>query len=301
MSSNSEVSITVQTTHRAAFTIFARPELTVGQFKLRLESHVGSPPSLQRLIAKGRVLSDDRATLASYGIVDGSTIHFVQGKTPASVAPAAPPPAGDPMAGMLNSPMMRSLLDSPEAMRALLQQSPQMQAMMEQNPEMSRLLNDPAILRQSIEAMRNPQAMQHMQRSNELALAQLENHPGGFQHIRRMYEQVQEPMMAAADRAGAPAAVAPPTAPTTGPLQNPWAPAAPAVPAARFAEMPGMDMRGMMGGMPGMGAGDARAALLRDPAMQQMMSSVFSNPAALDAMIASNPMLQQMVRAARHD
>ena len=49
-----------------------------------------------------------------------------------------------------------------------------------------------------MEMMRNPQAMQEAMRSQDLAMSQIENLPGGFNALRRMYEDVQEPMMDAA-------------------------------------------------------------------------------------------------------
>jgi ubiquilin len=50
-------------------------------------------------------------------------------------------------------------------------------------------------MRQSLEMMRNPAAMREAMRSQDLAMSHLENIPGGFNAMRRMYEEVQEPMM----------------------------------------------------------------------------------------------------------
>ena len=38
--------------------------------------------------------------------------------------------------------------------------------------------------------MRNPNAMQQAMRSQDLAMSQIENLPGGFSALRRMYEEV---------------------------------------------------------------------------------------------------------------
>ena len=47
------------------------------------------------------------------------------------------------------------------------------------------------MLRQTMEMMRNPNAMQQAMRSQDLAMSQIENLPGGFNALRRMYEEVR--------------------------------------------------------------------------------------------------------------
>ena len=47
------------------------------------------------------------------------------------------------------------------------------------------------MLRQTMEMMRNPNAMQQAMRSQDLAMSQIENLPGGFSALRRMYEEVK--------------------------------------------------------------------------------------------------------------
>lgn len=44
---------------------------------------------------------------------------------------------------------------------------------------------------QAMEYMQNPNAMREMMRSQDLAMSQIENHPEGFNALRRMYEDVQ--------------------------------------------------------------------------------------------------------------
>ena len=43
-----------------------------------------------------------------------------------------------------------------------------------------------------MEMMRNPNAMQQAMRSQDLAMSQIENLPGGFNALRRMYEEVSK-------------------------------------------------------------------------------------------------------------
>lgn len=51
------------------------------------------------------------------------------------------------------------------------------------------------MMRRSLEMMRDPSALQNMMRNQDLAMSQIENLPGGFNALRRMYEDIQEPMM----------------------------------------------------------------------------------------------------------
>ena len=58
---------------------------------------------------------------------------------------------------------------------------------MDANPQVRHALSDPAVLRQSLEMMRNPNAMREAMRHQDIALSQLENHPEGFNAMRRLY------------------------------------------------------------------------------------------------------------------
>lgn len=117
-----------------------------------------------------------------------------------------------------------------------------------------------------MEMMRNPNALREAQRSQDLQMAQLENLPGGFNALQRMFEQVQEPMMEAAQSMNNPAnsgasssgtgsASADPVNPTNTALPNPWggSPAAGAPAAGQGA--PGAANNPFAAMMGGMGAG----------------------------------------------
>lgn len=134
-----------------------------------------------------------------------------------------------------------------------------------------------------------------MQRSQELAMSQLENHPGGFQHLRRMYTDVMEPMNNATMGEEAPST---PSAPVSqsGALPNPWSSPStspqqttstpssstgmPAGMGGLFGPGAGMPGAGGMPGMGGMGGPQHAAAMnaLQNPAMRQMMSQMLSDP-----------------------
>ena len=87
-------------------------------------------------------------------------------------------------------------------------------------------------MRHSMQMMRNPQAMREAMRHQDMAISQLENHPEGYNALRRMYEDVQEPMMQAQQQAfgGTPTTTTntnttntpSSSSPNTSALPNPW-------------------------------------------------------------------------------
>jgi ubiquilin len=108
-------------------------------------------PEKQRLIFKGRILTDVQ-TLEGAGVVEGSTVHFVKSTTKAAPTPppAAPPVAAAPanLAGMFGQAAPGS--GGGNAMMDMIRNSPQMQRMMEQNPEMAQALNSPEAMQQMV-------------------------------------------------------------------------------------------------------------------------------------------------------
>lgn len=219
------------------------------------------------------------------------------------------------MQQMMESPMMQGILNNPEIMRSMMQSNPQIQQLLEQNPQLNHVLNDPELLRQSMEAMRNPAAMREMMRSQDTAMRNIESHPEGFNALRRMYQDVQEPLMNAAS-SGAPAARGPaftmpgvaggsattPSQATTtsststtsagGGAVNPWAAASSSNPWAA-------------GGGGGLGGGlatppnpEMMAQLLQNPLFQPALDAVASNPQLfLSQMEQLNPQMAQLLNA----
>lgn len=139
----------------------------------------------------------------------------------------------DMMRQMLDNPLVQQMMRNPEYMRNILTSNPQMQQLMEQNPEISHMLNNPEVLRQTMEMARNPAMLQEVMRTHDRALSNLESLPGGYNALQRMYRDIQEPMLNAAQSqfGNNPFAslVTNPTDSTQGvensaPMPNPWAP-----------------------------------------------------------------------------
>ena len=245
-------------------------------------------------------LQPPRSLLA--GVKDGGQIYLVRGSgtspsaapvppvTPTAAPEPGPPSAATPfgmaMGGgsmqqmqqemmqnpemvrqMMNSPLVEAMMNDPDMLQNMVQSNPQLKQMMESNPEVGHLLSDPAVLRQSLETARNPQLMREMMRNTDRAMSNIEAHPEGFNMLRRLYTNVQQPL----SQLGQPSSsddgpdvepTASPTTPNTTALPNPWAPAPPSAAAASPAGLfgpsrPGAGMRNplafaqMFGGAPG--------------------------------------------------
>ncbi|KAF5798513.1 putative Ubiquitin-like domain, Heat shock chaperonin-binding, UBA-like superfamily, ubiquilin [Helianthus annuus] len=99
------------------------------------------------------------------------------------------------MREIMDLPLVQNLLNNPETMRNMMMSNPQMREIIDRNPELGHVLNDPAILRQTMEAARNPELMREMMRNTDRAMSNIEASPEGFNMLRRMYENVQEPLL----------------------------------------------------------------------------------------------------------
>ncbi|KAG5188706.1 hypothetical protein JKP88DRAFT_234129 [Tribonema minus] len=220
------------------------------------------------------------------------------------------------MANIMNSPMMQGLLNDPETLRSMVTGNPQMRQVLEANPQLAHVFNDPAVIRQSLEMMRNPAAMREAMRSQDRAMSNLETHPEGFNALRRMYTEMQEPMMEAMSNpeqqqqqsgsGGGGAGAAAGTA-----MPNPWAApgaapqAAGAAGAGAAGANPWSSLMGGAGGPPPAGmappgmAQDPAAVLnmMQNPMAQDMIRQMTSNPAVVEQMLNMNPQLRAMVDA----
>lgn len=106
------------------------------------------------------------------------------------------------MREIMNMPAIQGLMNNPELMRSMIMNNPQMREIIDRNPELAHVLNDPGILRQTLEAARNPELMREMMRNTDRAMSNIESSPEGFNMLRRMYENVQEPFLNATTLAG---------------------------------------------------------------------------------------------------
>lgn len=102
------------------------------------------------------------------------------------------------MEALLNSPIMEGIMNNPELARSMMMSTPQMRQLMERNPEIAHIFNDPSTFRQMVQMARNPALMNEMMRNTDRQMANIEMMPGGFDTLRRMHENIQAPLMDAA-------------------------------------------------------------------------------------------------------
>ncbi|XP_038888095.1 ubiquitin domain-containing protein DSK2a-like [Benincasa hispida] len=235
------------------------------------------------------------------------------------------------MREIMNMPAIQNLMNNPDLMRTLIMSNPQMRDIIDRNPELAHILNDPGILRQTLEAARNPELMREMMRNTDRAMSNIESSPEGFNMLRRMYENLQEPFLNAttmagnagndlssnpfaallANQGGAQARnesnnssttgseTTGNAAPNTNPLPNPWG----GTQTTTTQPTPAGDARapgiGGLGGAGRFGGAVPDAAqlnqFLQNPAISQMMQSLLSNPQYMNQILNLNPQLRSMV------
>ncbi|KAG8130690.1 hypothetical protein E2320_017354 [Naja naja] len=228
------------------------------------------------------------------------------------------------MVQIMENPFVQSMLSNPDLMRQLIMANPQMQQLIQRNPEISHMLNNPDIMRQTLELARNPAMMQEMMRNQDRALSNLESIPGGYNALRRMYTDIQEPMLNAAQEqfGGNPFASLvsnssggdsqPSRTENRDPLPNPWAPQTTTQSSPNSSSSNSGDSGGGTGmfNTPGMQSllqqitenPQLMQNMLSAPYMRSMMQSLSQNPDLAAQMMlnnplfAGNPQLQEQMR-----
>lgn len=191
------------------------------------------------------------------------------------------------MRQVMDSPLTQSLMSNPEIVRSLIQANPQMRQLMDRNPEINHMLNNPDILRQTMEIARNPAMLQELMRNQDRAMSNLESIPGGQSALQRMYHDIQEPMLNAAqeqfgsnpfqalsgsNNAGS---SQPATGENAAPLPNPW--------------NSGGGSNAAGSGTGGSSSGTAQSqtgsGLFTSPGMQSLMQQMTENPQLMQNML----------------
>ncbi|XP_038660808.1 ubiquilin-4 isoform X2 [Scyliorhinus canicula] len=199
------------------------------------------------------------------------------------------------MSQIMENPFVQNMLSNPDMMRQLIVTNPQMQQLIQRNPEISHMLNNPDIMRQTLELARNPAMMQEMMRNQDRALSNLESIPGGYNALRRMYTDIQEPMLNAAQEqfGGNPfaslvsnpdAGNQPSRTENRDPLPNPWAP----LPSSQSPTSTTTSGTTNQSTMPGLGAGlGAGSGMFNTPGMQSLLQQITENPQLMQNMLSA--------------
>ncbi|XP_066469855.1 ubiquilin-1 [Tiliqua scincoides] len=225
------------------------------------------------------------------------------------------------MVQIMENPFVQSMLSNPDLMRQLIMANPQMQQLIQRNPEISHMLNNPDIMRQTLELARNPAMMQEMMRNQDRALSNLESIPGGYNALRRMYTDIQEPMLNAAQEqfGGNPFASLVSNASSGGdsqpsrtenrdPLPNPWAPqsntqSSPTTGSSNSGDTSGGSSvgsgntgnTGQSTTVPNLGPG-LGAGMFNTPGMQSLLQQITENPQLMQNMLSA-PYMRSMMQS----
>ncbi|NWR56681.1 UBQL1 protein, partial [Bucorvus abyssinicus] len=223
------------------------------------------------------------------------------------------------MVQIMENPFVQSMLSNPDLMRQLIMANPQMQQLIQRNPEISHMLNNPDIMRQTLELARNPAMMQEMMRNQDRALSNLESIPGGYNALRRMYTDIQEPMLYAAQEqfGGNPFASLVSNASSGGdsqpsrtenrdPLPNPWAPQSSSqssTSTSTSGESSGSSNvrnstsanTGQSSTIPNLGPG-LGVGMFNTPGMQSLLQQITENPQLMQNMLSA-PYMRSMMQS----
>lgn len=158
---------------------------------------------------------------------------------------------------------------------------------MERHPELNHMLNNPDLLRQTMELARSPAMFQELMRSHDRAMSNLESVPGGYSALQRIYRDIQEPMLNAASEQfsrnpfsglvdnNAGGANPQQGAENRDPLPNPWAAG---------------------GGNNQQSQDRPPAGILNTPSMQSLLQQMSDNPSLMSNMVNA-PYMRSMFEA----
>uniref|UniRef100_A0A8C7PIE6 Ubiquilin-4 n=1 Tax=Oncorhynchus mykiss TaxID=8022 RepID=A0A8C7PIE6_ONCMY len=214
---------------------------------------------------------------------------------------------------IMENPLVQNMMSNPDLMRQMIVANPQMQQLMERNPEISHMLNNPELMRQTMELARNPAMMQEMMRNQDRALSNLESIPGGYNALRRMYTDIQEPMFSAArDQFGnnpfsalggnSDGGVQPSRTENREPLPNPWGPPSSTNPSegGGGTGTTGSSTTGStnpsVSNPLGVNSASLGNGMFSSPGMQSLMQQISENPQLMQNMLSA-PYMRSMMQS----
>ncbi|KAG9355260.1 hypothetical protein JZ751_000098 [Albula glossodonta] len=215
---------------------------------------------------------------------------------------------------IMENPLVQNMMSNPDLMRQMIVANPQMQQLMERNPEISHMLNNPELMRQTMELARNPAMMQEMMRNQDRALSNLESIPGGYNALRRMYTDIQEPMFSAAREQfgnnpfsalggnSEGSGVQPSRTENREPLPNPWGTPGTATPSEAGGGTGSSSSSTQSGTTPsisnplGINAASLGNGMFSSPGMQSLLQQISENPQLMQNMLSA-PYMRSMMQS----
>ncbi|KAM9823625.1 ubiquilin-4 [Neosynchiropus ocellatus] len=213
---------------------------------------------------------------------------------------------------IMENPLVQNMMSNPDLMRQMIMANPQMQQLMERNPEISHMLNNPELMRQTMELARNPAMMQEMMRNQDRALSNLESIPGGYNALRRMYTDIQEPMLSAAREqfgnnpfsalgGGSESGAQPSRTENREPLPNPWGPQGSTNPSesgggSTGGTTPSAGTNASVSNPLGINPGGLGNVMFNSPGMQSLLQQISENPQLMQNMLSA-PYMRNMMQS----
>uniref|UniRef100_A0A3Q3K1K9 Ubiquilin-4 n=1 Tax=Monopterus albus TaxID=43700 RepID=A0A3Q3K1K9_MONAL len=325
-------------------------DASVTQFKEEISRRFKAKQDQLVLIFAGKILKDGDS-LSQHGIKDGLTVHLVikTAHNPslcnylhsnttsgfgdlASLAGLGMGSANfmelqqqmqrqlmsnpEMLSQIMENPLVQNMMSNPDLMRQMIMANPQMQQLMERNPEISHMLNNPELMRQTMELARNPAMMQEMMRNQDRALSNLESIPGGYNALRRMYTDIQEPMFSAAREqfgsnpfsalgGSSESGAQPSRTENREPLPNPWGPPNSSNPSESGGSTTGSTST-TGGSNPsvsnplGINPGSLGNGMFSSPGMQSLLQQISENPQLMQNMLSAPYMRSMMSSLAQN-
>ncbi|GJQ70836.1 hypothetical protein Trydic_g760 [Trypoxylus dichotomus] len=131
--------------------------------------------------------------------------------------------------------MLQHYANTPDILRSIINNNPAIQQMVERNPEIGHVFNNPTLLREAMQVIRNPNVADEFVRSADRAMNNIESLPGGFNALQQMYRNIEEPLISATNDSDNPFVNLFTSTETSNqqeteirePLPNPWSPNVP--------------------------------------------------------------------------
>lgn len=182
----------------------ARERGETGEIRILIHGKIRAPlVSLHSL----KLTNDD---LIYYRVISGPQ----QTPLPPGVSPSNAVP------GLLGGPMMQILAQNPECKpsrprlpyirpslllirsvaMSLMRSSPQIQALRRNRPQLNAMFDDETVMREMLQTLANPGAAQELMKSADRAMSNIDTMPGGFDHLRRAYEDLNSSLSDTSER-----------------------------------------------------------------------------------------------------
>ncbi|KAI4292371.1 hypothetical protein PAPHI01_1645 [Pancytospora philotis] len=160
---------------------------TLQDLKKRIETIYAIPAAQQALMLDDRNISTSMKALNELGLRPGSIvvvkkIHKFRGQD-----------AGMDMASIAQNPMVKSMMKNPDFIKSIKTMFPDLQEESAKNKTLNMLLNSGGLEEELERMSMDGNYLNEQMRNADLAMAKLENIPGGINMMSGMYKELEDP------------------------------------------------------------------------------------------------------------